>query len=275
VRTEEDFMTKSRILMLAAAFSASVAAPAFADWDNIGSVFINHKPDRDTKFLRLGGSVERLSVRPASSNVSCQSIRVTFSNGQTRNLFSGNLYEDRRKDLDLPGRAHNISRIDFNCVSRERQGTKLDIQADIGRYRDEWRRDRDWSSTWARMFAWANTGNNRDRGTDWRDRDRNNDRDWTLLGTERFSGRNDRETVNGANGINRIALKANEDARCDYVSVSFGNGATKNISGVKLTAHRTTELDLPGDRRDVRRVTLNCESTRDRAVSIGVYGIRS
>lgn len=258
-------MNKSRILLLAAALSAGVAAPAFADWDNIGSVFINHRADRDSKTVRLGGSVERLSVEADSSDVMCQSIRATFGNGKSRTIFSGNLYEDRKKEIDLPGGARNLTRLDFNCVARDRSGTKLEIQADIGRYRDEWRRNPEWSRVWARMFSWANMDD--DHGRTRPDR-------WTLLGTEQFTGRKDRETVEGQRGINRIALKPNQDARCDHVIVTFDNGRTRDIGRVRLADNRYSELDLPGQRRDVRRITLQCEGNRMRNVSIGVYGIR-
>ena len=49
-----------------------------------------------------------------------------------------------------------IRRIDFNCRSLERrEPARVDIAADIGQYRADWRRSPDWDRMWSRMFNWG------------------------------------------------------------------------------------------------------------------------
>ena len=88
-----------------------------------------------------------------------------------------------------------IRRIDFNCRSLERRApARVDIAADIGRYRADWRRSPDWDRMWSRMFNWGDDryGDNRSSGRPCAGR---SDRlgGWITLGTEVFNGRTDRE----------------------------------------------------------------------------------
>ena len=84
-------MRSTSLLTLATAFVAFSAIPAFAQWDRIGSVQVGPGPDQDRIHGRFGGPIERLQLDADRSDVYCRSVRVTFGNGRTRQVFSGRL----------------------------------------------------------------------------------------------------------------------------------------------------------------------------------------
>lgn len=289
-------MKKTRLVALAATLCTGVALSAFAQpygpdrfgpdrrggWDRIGSVEFSFRPDRETEYGNFGGRVERLSLRARNGDVRCQTITATFNNGQTARLYRGTLTRGRDVMLDIPGQSRQIRRIDFNCRSLERRDTTVDIAADIGRYRADWRRSPDWDRVWSRMFNWTDDNQYAYGGTG-RDRLEGplNTAGWVTLGTEVFDGRSDRETtVAGFAGRNveRIAVRAvNDDARCSRIMATFTNGQTRALNigeGNLLREDRVYELDLPGRTRDVSRVDMTCHAENGRQVTMLVMANR-
>ena len=101
--------------------------------------------------------------------------------------------------------------------------------------------------------------------------------EWTVLGTESFEGRRDRESVvAGLDGrhVEKLGLRAlDDDARCRSVTVTFGNGRDRTLDitgGNRLEQNQVSVIDLPGDERNVSRVTLNCRALHQNRVSIQV-----
>jgi hypothetical protein len=262
------------LLALAAVLFSGVAVPALADWDRIGTVDFSFRNDRETQYGNFGGSVEALALRARDASVTCRNVSATFGNGQVRTVFTGTLPRGRLVTVDLPGADRNIRRLDFNCRSTARAGSAVDISADIGRYRAEWRRSPNWNTVWSRMFGWANDV--ADNGV----RDHSNmdaPRGWRTLGTASFEGRRDRETkLPGWRGrdIERIGLRAvNDDAQCRDVVVTFNNGRSRTlVSGTRLTEDRIREIDLPGGDRNVTSVSMNCHAEHGRQVAVQVLG---
>jgi hypothetical protein len=177
-----------------------------------------------------------------------------------------------------------IRRIDFDCRSLQREGGRVDISAEVGRYQAEWRRSPDWDRMWSRVFPWAN---DRDRY----DRDRRVDNDryvtgqldtsgWIPVATERFSGLNDHQmTFTGWRGRNLDAIAfrpLNDDARCREVTVTYqdGNRDTLHLSGDFLRQDRITMIDLPGNHRDVMRIDMNCHAEHGNMVTMEVLASR-
>ncbi len=306
-------MNKTRLVALTAALCAGVALSASAQpgygpdrpgygqnqpeygpdrfgpnrpgWDRIGSVDFSFRRDRETEYGNFGGAVERLSFRARNGDVRCQSVTATFNNGRTQRLYRGRLNRGRDVVVDIPGQSRMIRRIDFNCRSLERRQTTVDIAADIGRYRAEWRRSPDWDRTWSRMFNWTDDNRYSDNRGDYRyggtGRDRLETDGWVTLGTEVFDGRSDRETtVAGFAGRNveRIAVRAvNDDARCSRITATFNNGRTRALNigeGNLLREDRVYELDLPGISRDVSRVDMTCHAENGRQVTMLVMANR-
>jgi hypothetical protein len=151
-------MKRCHLLALSAVLSAAVAAPAMAAWDRIGSVDFSPRNNHDTQYGNFGGSVEALALQARNSDVRCSSVIATFGNGRTRQVFRGELPRGQNVTVDLPGRERLVKRLDFDCRSSSQRGATVDIAADVGRYKNEWRQSPDWQRTWSRMFHWD--GNN-------------------------------------------------------------------------------------------------------------------
>jgi hypothetical protein len=270
-------------MALAAVLCASAGVPAFAAWDRIGSVDFAYRNTTDVQYGNFGGRVEALSLRARGGDVMCRDVTATFGNGETRSVFRGLLPRGRDVTLDVPGQARIIRHLDFNCRSSDRDGAHVDIAADVGRYQAEWRRSPEWERTWSRMFHWDdrdNRGGDRDnRGGDRYITGQLDTSNWITVSSERFEGRGDHEVAfpgyNGRN-IDPIALRpVNGDARCMNVRVHFANGSFADIhpNGV-LREDRITALDLPGNRRDVTRIAMDCQAERGGAVTMQVLASR-
>jgi len=279
-------MRKTRLLALVVALCAGAAVPAssqpaYGPWDRIGSVDFSFRPDRETEYGNFGGRVEALSFRARNGTVRCADISATFNNGRTRTIYSGTLPRGRDVVVDLPGQSRMIRRIDFNCRSLFPRVTRVDIAADIGQYRADWRRSPDWDRMWSRMFNWdddqyAYGGAGFDRLEGPLD-----SAGWITLGSEVFDGYYDRETtVTGFAGrdVDRLAVRPiNDDARCSQITATFANGATRalNVDDREiLEEDRVYELDLPGGRRDVTRIDMACHAESGRQVTMLVMANR-
>ncbi|HEY8949627.1 MAG TPA: hypothetical protein VIM56_12140 [Rhizomicrobium sp.] len=255
-------MNRTCLAAFAAILCASAATPALADWDNIGSVSVSHRSDRDTRTFDLGGPIDRLSLRAEGSDIDCRSVNATFGNGRTRQVYSGRLYGGRSTNVDLPGDNRNIRRLSFNCRAREFGGGTIRIAADIGSHRDEWRRNPNFARVWARMFNWGSNAMN----------------NWRYVGQESFEGRRDRESAftgwRGRN-IDSIALKPlDANARCSRVTAMFGNGRTQDLNvngGDFMRQGQYYKVDLPGDRRNLTSLNLRCRATDARRVTIQIF----
>jgi len=294
-------MKKTRLLALVAALCAGAALPASAQpgygpdrngawdrpggWDRIGSVTFSFRPDRETEYGNFGGRVERLSFLARNADVRCQNVTATFANGRTSSLYRGQLRQGRSIVVDIPGQSQMVRRIDFNCRSLSRRApARVDIAADIGQYRAEWRRSPDWDRMWSRMFNWGDDRYGDNRGRDGNDRYVSGgltSDGWITLGTEEFNGRVDREsTFAGFAGRNveRLAVRAvNDDARCSRVTATFANGQRQNLNigeSNLLREDRVYQLDLPGRTRDVMRVDMTCHAENGRQVTMQVMANR-
>lgn len=266
-------MTKNTaIAALAATLCLGAATPALAQpgrggppgWDNIGSVTIDGRPgmDREMRRFDLGGPVERLQLRAERNDVECRSVRATFPNGRSNQIFQGRLREGRPVRIDMPGTARDLRGLSFTCTSMNRRDAVIRISADVGRYRGEWMSGPNWRGTWARMFNWGSDAIN----------------NWQMVGRETFQGRGDTETVfAGLRGrrTDAIALMpVNTDARCSAVTARFHNGRTQRLNirnGDTLRRGQYHQVDLPGNARDLSSLTLRCRATNAASVTINIY----
>lgn len=254
-------MNKTRLAVLAAALCAAAATPALAEWDSIGSVNISGR-DRDVRNFDLGGPVDRISLRVENNAVDCRSITATFGNGSTRQIFSGRLYENRPKSIDLPGNNRNIKRLAFHCSAGRWHDATIRIAADIGSHRDEWRRNPNFARVWAQMFNWGSNAMN----------------NWRYIGQESFEGRRDSENAftgwRGRN-VDSIALKPlDASGRCSRVTATFGNGRTRDLNvdnGDRMRQGQFYKVNLPGGNRNLRSLNLRCRATDARRVTIQIF----
>ena len=281
-------MRSPRLLAMAAILVSSVAVPAMAAWDRIGSVDFSTRDNTDTQFGTFGGRVESLSLVARNTDVRCRDVTATFGNGQTQQVFRGFLPRGRNVEVTLPN-GRMIRRLDFDCRPMDRDRATVDIAADVGRYQAEWRQSPDWDRTWSRMFPWANDRSNDRYRSGYNDRF-GNDRyvtgrldtsGWITLGSEEFNGRYDHQMTFGgwrARDVSSIALRPiNDDARCTSVRATFANGETRDLNIGERTVLRRDQvnsIDLPGDRRNVQRIDMTCHAEHGGMVTMQVLASR-
>lgn len=276
-KIRETIVRKTHIFALAAVLTAGSALPAMAAWNRIGSVSFDHRTNHERQYNRFGGRVAGLSFTAYGNDVRCKHIRVTFANGKTRNIFSGQLRARRTINVDLPGNQRRVERLDFVCRAEGRRDARIDIAADIGQYRSEWQSS-PLAAFWGQLFGWQPVPQRHaDNRYDRHDRDNNRGR-WVRVSRESFEGRRDRETTStGWKGksIEAIALKPlNNDARCNRLRVTFANGKRRDLDVSRRQVLRQNgfySFDLPGNQRNVDKIVLRCHAVRDRQVSIEVY----
>jgi hypothetical protein len=264
---------------MAAILFSSVAVPASAAWDRIGSVDFTRRDNTDTQYGNFGGRVESLSLVARNADVRCRDVTATFNNGNSQQIFRGMLPRGRNVEVTLPN-GRLIRRLDFNCRVMDRDRATVDIAAEVGRYQAEWRQSPDWDRMWSRMFPWANDRNDR-FGNDRYVTGRLDTSGWITLGSEQFNGRNDHEMTFGgwrARDVSSIALRPlNDDARCTDVKATFANGETRdlNIDGRNiLRRDQVNTIDLPGDRRNVQRIDMTCHAEHGGMVTMQVLASR-
>jgi hypothetical protein len=263
-------MKRSRILVLAVALSCGFAGSAMADWTRLGAVDVSYGMDHDTAYSRFGGGIDRLQLDARNGDVACRTVRATFGNGVSREIFSGTLRMGQPKNIDLPGDSAHVRKLDFTCRGFSRGATGININADITTYRDEWRRSPDWNTFWARVFTnWGPpvvTGPPPGYPP--------NGEHWELLGSESFEGRHDSESsFGGWTGQNATTLGLNPDrnARCASIVAVFANGERVTLDTHKfLPRDEVTRFDLPGDRRNLVKLSLTCHADRVYSVHIKV-----
>jgi hypothetical protein len=279
-------MKNTRIAALAAVLCMSaavtaIAQPGFRDrgpnrggWDSLGSVTVDGRfgpapgrpgrggMDRDSQSYNLGGPVERIQLTAVGSDINCRSVSARFGNNRNSQIFQGRLDQNRPTTIDLPGGQRELEGLSFVCASLDQHDALIRISADVGRYRDQWMRNPNWRGAWSRMFNWGSNAVN----------------NWQSIGRETFEGRGDSEmTYTGLRGrsVDTIALMPmNADARCSRVEADFGNGRRQalNINGGDLLRRgQYTQIDLPGNQRNVTSLYLRCQAVNAGRVEIGLY----
>jgi len=119
----------------------------------------------------------------------------------------------------------------------------------------------------------ATAGRNADRGFDWNLEERN----WDLLGEQAFGYRYDDKTIDSVRSrdVRAIGIRASGgDASCRLVLVRFGNGQRVSLDASNLDYMRDGKLykiDVPGNRRDIRRLAVSCRAETGRLVDLLFY----
>ena len=263
----------------AAVFALAVTVPAAADYVRLGSVDVGFRTDSDTAYARFGGRLESLRLVASRSDIFCRSVVVKYENGEMQNVFSGRLNERSPVEVDLRGRARRVDSIRFVCRSDEFRGGRIFIEGEVGRYRDEWRHDRDWDRMWSGLFGGGMAGPDRDRGPDRGGWGGGPAGDWIVLGRQSFEGRNDSESTFtdwGGRHVERLGLRAVEtDAQCMSIVATFENGQKAKLAdGRTLPRGQVVVYDLPGYQRNISKVYLRCRAMGGWRVTIEVLARR-
>jgi hypothetical protein len=289
----ENHMKNTNIAALAAILCIGASAAAIAQpwnngpgrgngpsrWDNIGTVTIDGRMgpgpgrrgpggpgpggmDRESRSFDLGGPVERLQLRADRSDINCRSVMARFGNGRSNQVYQGMLRQGRTVDVNLPGTARDLNGLTFACTSMNGRDATISISADVGRYRQDWMRGPNWRGTWARMFNWGSETVNK----------------WQQVGRESFEGRGDVEMTNVSlrgRHVDAIALMpVNADARCSGATARFDNGRSQALNLRNATTLRRgvyTQVDVPGNYRNLESISLRCSAVNARSVTINLY----
>ncbi len=290
-------------LLGAAVFAAVVAAPAAAEYVRLGSVDVGYRADNDTAYSRFGGRLESLRLIASRSDIFCRAVVVQYENGERQNVFSGRLDERQPVDVDLRGRARKVDSIAFACRSNEFRGGHIYIEGDVGHFRDEWRRDRDWDRLWSGLFGGGRGPDGPMAGPGPRgpmgghgsmsghgDMGHGDmgmgqgptgdpERDFVSLGSMSFEGRNDKESnFAGFAGrhIERLAFRPREtDAQCGSIVATFDGGRKAKLAdGRTLQRGRLNFYDLPGDQHNLSKIYLRCHAVNGYQVTIEIFARR-
>ncbi len=87
--------------------------------------------------------------------------------------------------------------------------------------------------------------------------------DWDKIGTYDIGYGPDRESHSPDFGgpVERLRFTARDgDVQCAYIRATFGNGQTRDLFTGRLRQGEDNNVDLPGDRRDVSRISFNCHA---------------
>jgi hypothetical protein len=252
-------MQNARLWVSVSLVSLGLIAPASAAWDHIGAVDIHYGRDYDRAYTDFGGPIERLRFSADTEDLYCRSIRVTFGNNQTREVFAGNLKAKEVAIVDLPGDERYVERIDFVCSTASSNGALILIAADLGEFR----------TTWLQQPYWADQ---------WKHNEGATPRRWVSIGSEEFTGERDRETeVAGVAGrsVTAVALKpTNGDVVCPVVRGQFGDGNTRDLNldwGEYLEEDRFYWFDLPGNDRNLLQVDMVCRTVGQQDVTVQLF----
>jgi hypothetical protein len=135
-----------RILVCSAALSAAAIVPARAELKNLGTVYLD-RAGAPVQFRdAFAAPVEQIAFKAVHGDVSCDSIRATFANGRTEDLYRGTLSHGANP-RSMPPDAGAIQRIDFSCQSTS-QMAGIEVMVELGRHEAAWRSHADWNGKW-------------------------------------------------------------------------------------------------------------------------------
>ncbi|HRE59652.1 MAG TPA: hypothetical protein PL096_00965 [Micropepsaceae bacterium] len=238
-------MRKFIIGLAALAGLAFTAAPAAADdWIQFSSAYFGQGDSTETVYPP-NGRYSRIKIKANNHSATCRFIRAHFANGNTRDIFSGNLREGNHIQVDLPGAERNITRLTFRCRSTGNGRTRIGI------------------SGWGDLRSGGGGGG----------------ANWELIGYETFhswfGGDREQQFTRFAGSMDRLGFRAtDDDAFCRRITIHYGNGRTRNVTvgdGGYMREDRTYSVDLHGSERNVRKVVMVCRPQSRSFVTIGIY----
>jgi hypothetical protein len=229
--------------------------------DQVMTIDIGYGMDRSATVTNFAGPVERLNLKAVASEVYCDSINVTLTDGRTRQIYSGSLAGDMPISVEMPLDQQNVDSVDFLCRSDYGVGA-VEISSDLVPIREAWAIEPApppiGTTTTTTMMRASSS--------------------WVPLGHERFTGSHDQEIeeVNIAtHEVSTIGLKPTDnDAQCTRINAHFANGTTQTLelSGdERLSEDMIYRVNLPVPQRDLTQVDMECSALGDDDVTIEVY----
>ena len=120
-------MMRATIVPLTTLLSMA-AIPVCAAWERIGSINVAAGKIEQLSMENFKGNVIGLTAR--ESDVMCDRVKVTFTNGHTRAVFKGRLPKGLSVRVDLP--PGTVERVNFECHPIAGGQATVDLAADSG-----------------------------------------------------------------------------------------------------------------------------------------------
>jgi hypothetical protein len=246
-------MKKAHTIAITAMLIAGSAIPALAAWDHVGNVEVSPYRYTDVQLGGFKGPVERIRFH-SDGRADCDNIRVRYDNGDTREVFSGALYDGQDQTITFPDQSSLVNAVSFSCRATHEGGAQIAVAADMPAFETSSRSMDDY-----RAIPTA---------------------DVMLLASRDFGDLGQRTLMLGGAGprsVRAIALEPiGADARCSSVRAMFDDGTSTRVTpndGNDLYEGRTYRAYVGGAHRDLNSVNLTCEAANGDHVKINVYAV--
>jgi len=240
-------MKTLRVIALALPMLAFFIAPAHADnddgWELLGKREVSFDTDKDAIVVTAKeGLFKSIRIKVEDGNLEMHGIKVTFGNDETwepdvRVTFKE---DTRSRDIDLPGEARFIKRVDFKYESKRKRG-KAEVKL-FGKQAGGAKAEPDKPEIGKRHAGFEH------------------------LGTRKVDFIADKDTFDVTDEDGRfVALVIDVDDGelvLNKVKLTFGNGEDfePDVRHEFKDGSRSRQIDLPGEKRQIRKVQLNYKS---------------
>ncbi len=247
-------MKKARMIAIATLLTAGSAIPAFAAWTHVGDVQVSPYRYTDVQLGEFNGPVERIRFH-SDGRADCDNIRVRYDNGDTREVFSGALFDGQDQTIAFPDRSSLVNEVSFSCRAAHEGGAQIAVSADMPAFDTSTHAIGDYTAASPAGVV-------------------------MLLASRDFGDLGQRTLMLGATeprSVRAIALEpVGADARCSSVRAMFDDGttirATPNDGGNLYEGH-IYKAYVDGRNRDLSGVNLTCEAANGDHVKINVYAV--
>ena len=250
-------MKKAHTIAIAAMLTAGSAIPALAAWNHVGNVEVSPSRYTDVQLGGFRGPVERIRFH-SDGRADCDNIRVRYDNGETREVYSGTLYDGQDQTITFPDRSSLVNAVSFSCRAARDDGAQIAVAADMPDFETPARAIDNYAVDDYRAVPASSV---------------------TLLASRDFGDLDQRTLMLGGpqpRPVRAIALEPiGADARCSSVQATFDDGSSTRVApndGNDLYEGHTYRAYV-GAHRDLNSVNLTCEAANGDHVKINVYAV--
>lgn len=110
-----------------AALLSTATAPAWGDWNHIGTVTFSMGNNHFSTQADFRG--DRVALTSRAGDVYCRDVEAVFGNGRMRSIFRGMLRANSTVNIDLPGDVRRVQQLDFDCQPTDGSLASVDVAA--------------------------------------------------------------------------------------------------------------------------------------------------
>ena len=237
----------------------------FPNYELLGERKVDFVGDKDTiEVTGKEGRFVSLMIGVTDGNLEMFDIKITFGNDETHepNVRQEFKQGERTRQIDLPGEARVIRKVEFKYKSKLRRG-KATVKL-FGKPAD------------------AGSGDKPDKpdaGKDWKEQLPKSSEGYHFLGSRVVSFGADRDTIEvtaNEGKFTAIVLGVVEgELEMWDIKIDFGNGETHspNVRATFEAKTRSRVIDLPGEARVIKKVTFFYKSKlKEGKATVKLYG---